>query len=247
MIDVGIILIALQRFLGKSKKEMSQPLILAVDDDREILILVQRVLEGRNYRVLTASTGEQALKYLREKKPDLVLLDLLMPNKDGLEICKQIKSEEETRNIPVIILSSRDEETDIVVGLELGADDYITKPFSERILQARIKAALRRKENQAESAVIKVRDLLIDTSKHEVFLADEKLALTLSEFRILKLLSSRPGWVFSRYQIVDAIHDGKSAVIDRTVDVLIAGLRRKLGDRNDLIETVRGIGYRLAE
>lgn len=226
---------------------MSQPLILAVDDDQEILALVQRVLEGRGYRVRLADSGEQALKILREKKPDLVLLDLLMPNKDGLEICKIIKSEEETRDIPVVILSSRDEEADIVVGLELGADDYITKPFSERILQARIKAALRRKENRVESTVIKVRDLVIDTSKHEVFLGDEKLALTLSEFRILKLLSSRPGWVFSRYQIVDAIHDGKSAVIDRTVDVLIAGLRRKLGDRSDLIETVRGIGYRLQE
>lgn len=226
---------------------MSQPLILAVDDDKEILTLVQRVLEGRNYRVLTAPTGEQALKFLKEKKPDLVLLDLLMPNKDGLEVCKIIKSEDDTRNIPVIILSSRDEEADIVVGLELGADDYITKPFSERILQARIKAALRRKDNQVESTVIKVRDLVIDTSKHEVYLGDEKLALTLSEFRILKLLSSRPGWVFSRYQIVDAIHDGKSAVIDRTVDVLIAGLRRKLGERSDLIETVRGIGYRLQE
>ncbi len=227
---------------------MSKANILVVDDEEDIRELVQLHLDREGYRVLTCETGEQALAMARSKTPDLVVLDLMLPGMDGLEVCKRLKADSALQQIPVVMLTAKGEESDIVAGLELGADDYITKPFSGKVLVARVRRLLRKTVEAAdEKGLVRVHDLVIDSARHEVTLHGEDISLTLTEFNILHTLARRPGQVFTRYQIVDAIHGDDYLVTDRAVDVQIVALRRKLGPSGKLIETVRGVGYRLAD
>jgi len=220
--------------------------ILVVDDEEDILELVQYNLSREGYQVRQAGTGEEGLKIARQKKPDLVILDLMLPGVDGLEVCKNLKNDPKTAHIPIIMLTAKSEEADMVTGLELGADDYIPKPFSPRVLLARVKTVLRRKlrESVEETETIKIEEMVITPGRHEVLVKGKPIQLTFTEFRILHTLARRPGWVFSRYQIVDAVRGEDYPVTDRSVDVQIVALRKKLGSYGHYIETVRGVGYR---
>lgn len=228
---------------------MSNETILLVEDEESIVELVRYNLSRAGYLVHVALSGEDALTALKTVSPDLILLDIMLPQIDGIEVCRRLRRNERTEHTPIIMLTARGEESDIITGLETGADDYVTKPFSPKVLMARIKAVLRRSADDlpGESDVIDIHDLLIHPGRHEVSLAGQKIDLTHTEFRILHYLARRPGWVFTRYQIVDAVHGQDHAVTDRSVDVQIVGLRKKLGDAGTLIETVRGVGYRFRE
>jgi two-component system alkaline phosphatase synthesis response regulator PhoP len=223
--------------------------ILAVDDEEDILELLRYNLAKEGYRVTCVASGEEAVKAGKSILPDLILLDLLLPGIDGLEVCRLLKGEARTRNIPIIMLTAKGEEADIVTGLELGADDYLTKPFSPRVLLARIRAALRRRATAppGETALLKVHQLVIDPGRHEVVVEDRPLDLTVTEFRLLHLLARRPGWVFTRSQIVNGVHGDDYPVSDRSVDVQVVSLRKKLGPYGKYLETVRGVGYRFKE
>jgi two-component system alkaline phosphatase synthesis response regulator PhoP len=224
-------------------------LILAVEDDRDILELITYNLEREGYEVTGATTGEDGVDAARSDKPDLVLLDLMLPGIDGLEVCRRLKADPDTAHLPIVMVTAKGEESDIITGLELGADDYVTKPFSPKVLIARIRAVLRRRERARvkEDDMIKIDDMVIHPGRHEVTVGDECVDLTFTEFRILHILARRPGWVFTRHQIVDAIHGEHYPVTDRAVDVQIVGLRRKLGSAGEYIETVRGVGYRFRD
>ncbi|MHC4836406.1 MAG: response regulator transcription factor [Planctomycetota bacterium] len=208
---------------------MAHERILIVDDEEDVLELVRYNLEKNGYTVETAATGEEALKKVRFKKPDLMVLDLMLPGVDGLNVCKQLKS-------------------DPVTGLELGADDYVTKPFSPKVLVARIRRRLHQTSvSNTEAAPVNIYELTIDPSRRQVLIDDTPVDLTYTEFNILLTLARRPGMVFTRYQIVDAIHGNDYLVTDRAVDVQMVGLRKKLGSCGTYIETVRGVGYRFKE
>lgn len=228
---------------------MAHERILVVDDEEDILELVRYNLVRGGYDVTGVTTGEDALKVARSKFPDLILLDLMLPGIDGLEVCNILKREPKTSYIPIVMLTAKGEEADIVTGLELGADDYITKPFSPRVLVARIKAVLRRKSKAPinKSAVIKMKDLVIHPGRHEVLVKGKPIELTSTEFRLLHYLARRPGWVFTRQQIIGAARGEDYPVTDRSVDVHIVGLRKKLGPLGKYLETVRGVGYRFKE
>jgi len=228
--------------------------VLVVDDEQDILELVQYNLVREGYRVLTVTTGEEALKAARSQHPDVIVLDLMLPGVDGLEVCRVLKGDKGTVHIPVVMLTAKGSEADIVAGLELGADDYVTKPFSPRVLTARVKAVLRREASSvdSEAATINRGDLVIHPGRHQVLIQGRPVELTATEFRILLFLARRPGWVFTRQQIVDAAKGEDSFlpdrfVTDRSVDVHIVSLRRKLGCCGSYIETVRGVGYRLRD
>jgi two-component system phosphate regulon response regulator PhoB len=223
--------------------------ILVVDDEEDLLELVQYNLSKEGYRVTCVATGEDAIKAARTRSPDLVVLDLLLPSVDGLEVCKLLKGDPKTKHIPVVMLTAKGEESDVVTGLELGADDYITKPFSPRVLVARVKAALRRrtKSTPDDSLAIKIHELVIHPGRHEVLISGEPVTLTFTEFRLVHFLAQRPGWAFTRSQIVDAVKGEDYPVTERSVDVQVAGLRKKLGDCGHYVETVRGVGYRFKE
>jgi len=229
---------------------MAKETILVVDDEEDILELVRYNLSREGYQVIGETTGEGALKRCRSEMPDLVVLDLMLPGIDGLEVAKNLKGDERTRQIPIVMLTAKEEEADVVTGLELGADDYITKPFSPRILTARVKAVIRRKDQaQAsdENQEIRYRDLIIRPGQRAVLVQGEPVELTFTEFQVLHYLVQRPGWVFTRSQIVDAVHGDNYPVTDRSVDVQIVGLRKKLGACGEYIQTVRGVGYRFKE
>jgi len=228
---------------------MPKDKILIVEDDGDILELITFNLQKEGYQTTGVTSGEDALQLIEDKSPHLIILDLMLPGVDGLEVCRQIKRDDNTRDISIIMLTAKGEEADIVTGLELGADDYITKPFSPRVLVARIRAVLRRRTapSQDEEAAVKIHDIIIHPGRHEVLVKGKRVDLTPSEFRLLHLLARRPGWVFTRYQIVDALHGEDYPVTDRSVDVQCAGLRKKLGSAGDYLETVRGIGYRFRE
>jgi len=208
------------------------------------------VREG--YQVTVAGTGEEGLRAALREPPDLVILDLMLPGLDGLEVCRRLKADPRTRYTPVIMVTAKGEEADVVTGLELGADDYLTKPFSPKVLVARIRAVVRRREQEGVKDAqepLQRGDLLIHPGRREVLVAGSRvdLGLTFTEFNLLHLLAQRPGWVFTRAQIVDAVRGYAYHVTERSVDVHVLGLRRKLGDHGDLIETVRGVGYRFRE
>jgi two-component system phosphate regulon response regulator PhoB len=228
---------------------MARVRILVVDDEPDILELIRYSLTRNNYDMTGVASGEEAFASVRMSPPDLVVLDLMLPGVDGLEVCRRLKNDARTAGIPVIILSAKGEEADVVTGLELGADDYLAKPFSPRVLLSRIKAVLRRQQSEPEAgdAVITHHGLQIHPGRHEVQVAGALVQLTLTEFRILHLLARRPGWVFTRNQILEAAQGDDSSVTTRAVDVHIVALRRKLGPSGDLIETIRGVGYRLEE
>lgn len=221
--------------------------ILIVEDEEDILDVIAYNLRKDGYTVICADSGEKALK--NAAQADLIILDLMLPGIDGLEVARRLKMNQETRKIPILMLTAKGEEADIVAGLELGADDYVTKPFSNRVLLARIRAVSRRISAPEDETTeeIRIHDLLIHRGRRQVIVKGQPLDLTFSEFQILSYLAKRPGWVFTRSQIVDAVHGSDYPVTDRSVDVQIAGLRKKLGDCGEYIETVRGVGYRLKE
>lgn len=228
---------------------MSREKILVVDDEEDILELITFNLLKEGFQVTGVSSGEDAIAKAGEGKPDLVILDLMLPGLDGLEVCKKLKNRPETGNVPIIMLTAKGEESDIVTGLELGADDYITKPFSPRVLIARVKAVLRRKSNfqVKEDDTIDLHNIVIKPRKHKVEISGKLVNLTLTEFRLLHCLMRKPGWVFTRYQIVDEVRGEDYHVTDRSIDVQVVGLRKKLGAAGKCVETVRGIGYRFKE
>jgi len=225
---------------------MKKENILLTDDEDDILELVKFNLDREGYKVSCARTGKDTLEKARRKIPDLIVLDLMLPDMDGLEVAKMLKGDPNTQAIPIVMLTAKGEESDIVIGLELGADDYITKPFSPRILVARVKAVLRRKKSPISeaSSALKINNIIIHPGKHEVSVDGKNVDLTFTEFSILNFLARRPGWVFTRFQIVDAIRGEDYPVTDRSVDVQVVGLRKKLGQAGNYIETVRGVGYR---
>lgn len=228
---------------------MAKEKILVVDDEEDILELVRYNLAKEGYQVVCVPSGEQALKKAKEDAPNLILLDLMLPGLDGLDVCKQLKNSPETSGIPIIMITAKGEDADVVSGLELGADDYVTKPFSPRVLLARIKKSIRKvkQDEPDEGSVIRIRELLINPARHEVMVQDSPATLTVTEFRILHFLARRPGWVFSRDQIISAVKGDDYPVTERAVDVQIVGLRKKLGRAGNYIETVRGVGYRFKE
>ena len=228
---------------------MANEHILVVEDEQDILELITYNLEKEHYKVSGFPSGEEALTALRNLTPDLVILDLMLPGLDGMEVCKLIKGNPRTSDIRVMMLTAKGDETDIVTGLELGADDYMTKPFSPKVLHARIKALMRRGDvkGKSEEGLIEMGPLVIHPGKHEVRMDHIPLSLTNMEFKILHFLGSHLGWAYTRAQIVAAIRGENFAVTDRSVDTLVVGLRKKLGDHAHLIETVRSVGYRFKD
>jgi len=229
---------------------MSKATILIIEDEEDIQQLVSYNLLKQEFHVLCADDGENGLLQAGGKNPDLILLDIMLPGINGLEVLTRLKSTLETRNIPVILLSARGEEEDIVNGLERGADDYVPKPFSPKILIARIESVLRRRQPEKKpdiSSSLSLHGLHIDQDRRQLDFKGQDIRTTVSEFDILTVLMKRPGWVFTRQQIIDHIHGQDFLVTERLVDVQIHGLRKKLGKAGELIETIRGIGYRFRE
>lgn len=228
---------------------MGRERIFIVEDDEDIQELISYTLVKNSFTVKAFGNGEDFLSVLESDECDLILLDLMLPGMDGLEICRKLKKNSQTENIPVIMLTAKGEESDIITGLELGADDYMIKPFSPKVLVARIKAVLRRKEQISEIKKdnITVHEIQIVPGRYEVMVNDEKIDLTASEFKALHLLAGRPGWVYTRYQIVESVHGQNYPVTDRSVDVMMVSLRKKLKDAGRYIQTVRGIGYRFMD
>ncbi|MDH4120789.1 MAG: response regulator transcription factor [Deltaproteobacteria bacterium] len=225
---------------------MAQETILLVEDEDDLVELMEYNLTREGFRVEKAGNGEKALEKARAFPPDLILLDLMLPGMDGLEVCRRLRADPATRGVPIVMVTAKGEEADVVAGLEVGADDYIPKPFSHRVLTARVRAVLRRKDTPMpeESEPLEVAGIRIHPGRREVTVAGRPVELTQTEFDVLHLLARRPGWVFSRGKIVDGIRGQGYPVTDRSVDVQIVGLRRKLEAAGDLIETVRGVGYR---
>jgi two-component system phosphate regulon response regulator PhoB len=228
---------------------MAKEKILVVDDEEDILELVRYNLSREGYHVTGTLTGEDALRKVRSDPFDLIVLDLMLPGMDGLAFTKTVKNDSRLRSIPIVMLTAKGEEADIVTGLELGADDYITKPFSPKVMIARVRAAIRRhnEEPEDEMALVKIHDLEINPGRRSVLAKGEPIDLTYTEFQVLLLLAKRPGWVFTRSHIVNSIRGNDYPVTDRSVDVQIVGLRKKLGPYGEYIETVRGVGYRFKE
>lgn len=224
--------------------------ILVVEDEEDILELVRYNLSREGYHVICVTSGEEALIKKGSEALNLIVLDLMLPGIDGLDVTKILKNDSKTQDIPIVMLTAKGTEADIVTGLELGADDYITKPFSPRVLIARIRAILRRKTTKAlmdDSSVIQIHELKMHPGRRDVSIKGESVELTYTEFQVLHYLARRPGWVFTRSQIVDAVRGDDYPVTDRSVDVQIVGLRKKLGFAGRYIETVRGVGYRFKE
>jgi two-component system phosphate regulon response regulator PhoB len=234
---------------------MSRPIILVVEDEADIRELVSYNLTKAGYQVASVVTGEEALAAVETDPPDLLVLDLMLPGMDGLSVCARLKKDSRTNSIPIVMLTAKGEESDIVRGLNLGADDYITKPFSPGVMIARIRAVLRRtsarlgeeSDREPSGRTIAIKNLVIRPRRHEVLVEGEPIELTATEFRVLVLLAASPGWVFTRKQILDGVHGDNYAITERAVDVQIVGLRKKLGCAGTYIETVRGVGYRFKE
>lgn len=230
---------------------MSKEKILVIEDEEDILALIHFNLVKSGFRVECATTGEDGYSLAKDIRPDLILLDLMLPGMDGHDVCRKLREGPDTKDFPIIMLTAKGEEHDVVRGLELGADDYIPKPFSPQVLLARVRAVLRRQKKSedrvSQEEPIKAYDLYIHPGRNRVVANGENVELTHTEFKILTLLAARPGWVFNRTQIVDAVHGEGYAVTDRAVDVQIVGLRKKLGSCGEYIETVRGVGYRFKE
>jgi two-component system, OmpR family, alkaline phosphatase synthesis response regulator PhoP len=228
---------------------MAKERILVVDDEEDILELIRFHLAREGYQLTLVATGEEALKKAKRETFDLVLLDLMLPGLDGLEVAKALKADARTKSVLIVMLTAKGEDADVVSGLEIGADDYITKPFSPRVLTARVRALLRRRSLSAvdDGNVITIRALEIHPGRRTVLAGGTPLDLTYTEFQLLVVLARRPGWVFTRSQIVDSVRGSDYPVTDRSVDVQVVGLRKKLGAYGDYIETVRGVGYRFKE
>ncbi|HYE18462.1 MAG TPA: response regulator transcription factor [Tepidisphaeraceae bacterium] len=228
---------------------MNKGTILIIDDEKDLIEMVRYNLEDKEgFDAISATDGQSGLEIAQRHKLDLIILDLMMPGIDGLEVCRRLRADPRSARVPIIMLTAKATESDRVVGLEIGADDYITKPFSPRELVARVRAILRRTATQAEpEQVIRQGDLVIDVARHEVTAAGRPVSLTATEFRILQFLASRPGRVLSRDDIIDAALGRDANVFDRTIDVHITAIRRKLGKASDQIETIRGFGYKFRD
>lgn len=230
---------------------MAKKRILIIEDDRDINELIRYNLEREGFDVISLYDGSQAFDVVATRKPDLVLLDLMLPEIDGLEICRQIKEDPQTKKTPIIMITAKGTEADIVIGLSLGADDYLPKPFSPTVLLARIKAVFRRIDSSQESEnkenIRHWDDLTLDISKHKITFKNRVIELTSIEFDIFEFLSRAPGRVFTREQILDGVWQEGKSIVDRAVDVHIRGLRKKLGAADEYIETVRGVGYRFKD
>ena len=230
---------------------MTRETILLVEDEHDIRELLKFHLERENLSVEAVESGEDALLSLKSRNPSMILLDLMLPGIDGLEVCRRLKAQPETRDIPIIMLTAKDSEADIVSGLEIGAADYVCKPFSPRVLMARIRAVLRRPMADAAAETggpaITIGPLTVDPGRHQVEIKGKEIQLTYTEFRILRMLVENPGRAFSRQQIVDQVRGESYSVTERIVDVQMVSLRKKLGALGDWIETVRGVGYRFRE
>jgi two-component system alkaline phosphatase synthesis response regulator PhoP len=221
-------------------------LIVVIEDEEDIRELIRYNLEKDGYRVLAARSGEEGISLVRSAIPDLVMLDLMLPGIDGLQVCREIKADEKLKDIPIVMVTARGDEPDVVSGLELGADDYVSKPFSPKVLVARVKTALRRRvAGQPDlQAIVRHERLLVNPQRREVAIDNERIELTNTEFKLLHFLIRQPGIVFTRDQIVEGVHGDDYPVTDRSVDVQIVGLRKKLLEYGACIETVRGVGYR---
>ena len=229
---------------------MTQKRIVVVEDEPDILEVLSYNLCREGFEVTTAMDGRQGLALIQRELPDLVVLDLMLPGTDGLEICRQLRAGDSTEHILIVMVTAKSEESDLVLGLGIGADDYIAKPFSPRELIARVKAVLRRSASTLEvnkSNIISIKGLIIDVNKHSVRLGQRKIQLTATEFRLLHCLASFPGRVFSREQLLDQSLGNDAIVIDRNIDVHIRAIRKKMGDDQEYIETIRGVGYRFKE
>jgi len=226
---------------------MSKEKILIVEDEEDIVEMIKYNLEKEGYKVTAVMNGKDAVVFAKKERPNLVILDLMLPDIDGFEICRQLKNNEITNKIPIIMLTAKSQESDKVTGLELGADDYMTKPFSPRELVARMKVVLRRREVFMPRAQLEAGILVVDSVKHKVLLAGKEVSLTFTEFKLLEFMMLRPGVVLSRNKLLDGVFGYDSDVYDRTIDAHIKSLRKKLGKTRDYIETVRGVGYRFKE
>jgi two-component system phosphate regulon response regulator PhoB len=225
---------------------VARPRVLIIEDERALTEVLVYNLQREGYEAVVAHDGTEGLRKAQMLLPDLVLLDLMLPGVSGIEVCRELRSGERTRDIPIIILSAKAEETDQVVGFSLGADDYVTKPFSVKVLMQRIKALQRRQGGAEPADVIEHLSVRIDRVRHRAFIEGRELELTPTEFRLLECLLRQPGRAFTRHQLKDAAIGEDTYVLERTIDVHVKTLRRKLGD-GDLIETVRGVGYRFRE
>ena len=226
--------------------ESQEKSVLIIEDDKDIVELLSFHLNKNNYKTSYSYNGEDGLNKARDNNPDLILLDLMLPGIHGLDVCRILKSDHNTKNIPIIMLTAMGQEEDIVKGLETGGDDYVTKPFSLDIISARIKTVLRRSTiNQKDiEKTINIHGIIIRPRSREVIIEKKYIYLTFTEFQILYLLASHPGWVFTRYQIIDKIRGDNHPVTDRSVDFQIVGLRKKIGEKGKLIMTIRGVGYK---
>jgi DNA-binding response OmpR family regulator len=234
--------------MSKNVRNRGKRLVLVVDDEKDLLDLVTYNLTRNGYDTLTAENGNDAIEIATRELPDVVLLDLMLPGIDGTEVARRLKGDARTANIPIVMLTAKGEETDVVVGLTMGADDYVTKPFSMKILLARVAAVMRRNETPAaDTGVLRAGPLSIDTSKHEVTVNGEQAKLTLTEFKLLAALVNARGRVLTRDQLMDKAMGTDVFVTDRAIDVHITSIRKKLGAANWLVHTVRGVGYRLQE
>lgn len=234
------------------KLAMANETILIIEDEEDIVELIKYNLKKLGYQILQASTGEEGLNVIQNQVPDLILLDLMLPGVSGLEVCKILRANPKTQQVPIIMVSAKGAEVDVVSGLELGADDYVAKPFSPRVLSARVDAVLRRRREPAAKAgkptdALEVYGIYIHPGKCEVRVEGNKVDLSRTEFQVLNLLARKRGWVFTRSKIVEEVQGPNYPVTDRAVDVQIVGLRKKLGEHGNLIETVRGVGYRFKE
>jgi len=226
---------------------MSKEKILIVEDEKDIIEMVRYNLEKEGYSALRAHNGYDGVSLAKKERPGLVILDLMLPDIDGFEVCRLLKKNDITNRIPIIMLTAKSRESDRVAGLELGADDYVTKPFSPRELIARIRAVLRRNVSVAPRSKITAGILNIDTIKHKIFISEKEILLTYTEFKLLEFMVQRPGVALSRGKLLDGVFGYDSDVYDRTIDTHIKSLRKKLGKIKGYIETVRGVGYRFKE
>ncbi|MDY0166044.1 MAG: response regulator transcription factor [Thermoguttaceae bacterium] len=234
----------------------SRPTVLVVEDEEDIRELITYNLLKEGYQAVGVASGEEAMEAIRREVPALVVLDLMLPGIDGLSVCRFIRGNAKTQSVPILVASAKGEEADVVAGLNLGADDYLTKPFSPKVLVARVRAVLRRysekktdpsEEDGTCEPSFQVNDLVIHPGRHQVVCGSKTIDFTVTEFRVLAFLAGKPGRVFTRQQILDGVHGDNYAITDRAIDVQIVGIRKKLGDAGRYIETVRGVGYRFRE
>ena len=243
-------MLASNMILEKRQTVLKTEKIVVIEDETDILEVIAYNLKREGYEVVTSTSGEDGLQKIEKSKPNLVVLDLMLPEIDGIELCRKLKSDPLTQAIPVIMVTAKGEESDVVLGLGVGADDYVTKPFSPRELTARVKAVLRRSKARGEvdrRERVAFEGVVIDPQRHEVKVDDEPVTLTATEFRLLHFLACHPGRVFTRDHLLTRVIGEDAIVIDRNIDVHVRAIRKKLGNHRDLVETIRGVGYRFKD